>query len=488
MSNFKRLTLNVISSLVGKFISILSGLLVSREVLRKYGEELFGLVSSIRNIIGYLGLLEMGLSGSVLYLLYKFFSKGQYAEIKYIYNYLKKRYKFIGNVYMIILLILAGIYSFNSLVFTQSKLNIFFLVITLGSVKAIDFSLVSKYRILLLSDQKDYVNNICSIIQIISFTLLALLIIRNDTSIVFVFAMLAPSNFMRYFLLKYYWKKNYGSKTESTDISSPVIIDQNVSVAKFEVLWLVLSTYVIIVLTFCGSFTEITYFVVQFMIFGNLIMMFQLVNSSISPSYGNILNSDRENFKIKIKQYQHFVFYSPIFVGIIGIISIDYFIEFYIPNQNFRKFIDFDLTMSLFALLCITTIRIFYSSIIGMKGLFSRFRYMTYIILGFLLIASSWPISFKAVHLVWVLVTANLMVIISFLCVTEKFFVSGSQAIILARVSGTLIVVIVMNYMTTHTEFFLPCNIMMMLLIVIFNKSVIKEIYEYINNRFRGFA
>ena len=487
MSNFKKLSFNITTSLLNKLISIISGLLISREVLFKFGEEMFGLVSSIRNIIGYLGLLEIGLSGSVLYLLYQHFSKCEYPEIKFILNYLKKKYKFVGSIYTIILVFLAIIYSLTSLSFVKSNIDIFLLVISLGSIKVIDFYLVAKYRVLLLADQKDYINNICSIVQIIIFTTLALLILHNNMNLYYVYGMLVPSNLIRYTLIKFYWEKIYGKNIKNTNTSLHVVIDQQVSVVKFELLWLVLSTYVILVLTLNESFKEIAYFGVQFMIFGNLIMMIQLINSGITPTYGNILNINIDVFKIKIKQYQYLIFGSSIFFGIIGIISIGYFIQFYVPNEDYRQFIDFDLTMSLFAFVCFTTIRIFYSSIIGIKGLYNHFRYLTYIIILFLLIASLLPISLKSFHLVWTLVIANIIIIISFIIKTNKLFIAGSQSKLLIRTIASIFLVIITNYITHGTEFYLGCNLVLMLLLLLSHKQTLLSLYEYINSRLRGF-
>ena len=64
---------NVIASLIYEIIAILYGFLIPRIILKTFGSEVNGLVSSLGQFLNYITLLEGGLTGVIMAALYKIF-------------------------------------------------------------------------------------------------------------------------------------------------------------------------------------------------------------------------------------------------------------------------------------------------------------------------------------------------------------------------------------------------------------------------------
>ena len=63
--------INSISSLLLQIVTIISGFIIPRLVLSTFGSEVNGLVSSLNQFLGYITILEGGVSSVILANLYK---------------------------------------------------------------------------------------------------------------------------------------------------------------------------------------------------------------------------------------------------------------------------------------------------------------------------------------------------------------------------------------------------------------------------------
>ena len=71
MSRTKKFLYNSISTGFFQIVLMISGLITPRIMLKYYGSEINGLISSINQFIVYFNLVEAGLSGAAIYALYK---------------------------------------------------------------------------------------------------------------------------------------------------------------------------------------------------------------------------------------------------------------------------------------------------------------------------------------------------------------------------------------------------------------------------------
>ena len=62
---------NIITSILLQLVTIISGFVVPKIILRKFGSDVNGLVSSVNQFLGYISLLEGGVGGVMRAALYK---------------------------------------------------------------------------------------------------------------------------------------------------------------------------------------------------------------------------------------------------------------------------------------------------------------------------------------------------------------------------------------------------------------------------------
>ena len=151
---------------------MLVGFVLPKVMLKYYGSEINGLVSSITQFMTYFSLVEAGLASAAVYALYKPLAEKNQEKINEIVSLTKKFYLKSGTIFLVLLILLALSYPFVVDTTIFSKLEIFLLVLVIGASTVIDFFTLSKYRVLLTADQKVYVISLASIIYYIVNTII----------------------------------------------------------------------------------------------------------------------------------------------------------------------------------------------------------------------------------------------------------------------------------------------------------------------------
>ena len=67
----RTISINILSSLILQFATIISGFILPRIILSSFGSETNGLVSSLNQFLNYVSLLEGGVSGVITASLYR---------------------------------------------------------------------------------------------------------------------------------------------------------------------------------------------------------------------------------------------------------------------------------------------------------------------------------------------------------------------------------------------------------------------------------
>ena len=147
------------------------GIITSRIVLLVYGSEINGLISSINQFIGYISLVELGLTSSAVYALYKPLAVGDVNLVNDVLSATRIYYRRTGYVFLSLIGILSLSYPFFTSSASTTAFETGYLVLALGATGVINFFISAKFRILLIADQKQYVLAIISIFSLILNTL-----------------------------------------------------------------------------------------------------------------------------------------------------------------------------------------------------------------------------------------------------------------------------------------------------------------------------
>ncbi len=185
------------------------GIITPRIMLKYYGSEINGLVSSITQFISYFALVEAGLSGAATYALYKPLANDDYLSINGIISAARKFYNQAGYTFVFLIVGFSAFYSSYVKTDLLSKLEVGLLVLILGTSGVLDFFTLSKYSVLLTADQKTYVISLSSIIYVILNTIIIVILGTKQINIVVLRLAALLSVFLRTFILMIYVKVNY---------------------------------------------------------------------------------------------------------------------------------------------------------------------------------------------------------------------------------------------------------------------------------------
>ena len=167
MTRTKKFFYNSISTAFYQIVLMITGFITPRIMLKYYGSEINGLVSSINQFIVYFNLVEAGLSGAAIYALYKPLAENNHKAINSIVSAARKFYTQSGYIFVSLTIGLSIFYPYFVKSQILTPLNVGLLVLILGTNGALEFFTLSKYRVLLTADQKTYVISLASIVYLV---------------------------------------------------------------------------------------------------------------------------------------------------------------------------------------------------------------------------------------------------------------------------------------------------------------------------------
>ena len=167
---------NLVTSIILQIVTIISGLILPRLILAKFGSEINGLVSSITQFLSFISLLEGGLGAVALAELYKPISTNNTNKIKEILEECQNFFTKISLIYIVYSIILALVYPFFC-ISSQSYEFISSLVVILSLSTLIKYLFSITYKSYLQANQQLYLINIASTIIIILNLILACLVL-----------------------------------------------------------------------------------------------------------------------------------------------------------------------------------------------------------------------------------------------------------------------------------------------------------------------
>lgn len=178
----KKLVYNTISSWIYEVLAIVSSLILPRIFLAFYGSEVNGLVQSITQFLSIISFMQLGIGAVIQASLYKPLVNGDNEEISRVITSANKFFRKIGVVLIFYSIVLIFIYpkiTHNVFCFREVALLIF--AISLNLFVQYYFGLVD--IILLIADQKGYINYCGSIISLIFNTGVCVILIYAGCSI-----------------------------------------------------------------------------------------------------------------------------------------------------------------------------------------------------------------------------------------------------------------------------------------------------------------
>lgn len=332
MKSDKKVLLNVITSLFLQVVLVINGFILPRLLLSFFGSDVNGLVSSLNQFLGYIQLVEGGLSGVILSTLYNPLANKDFDRVNTIVNTARSFFRKIGIAYIIYAIAVGIIYPI--IVKSQFSFTFVFLltiILTVSLFSQYYFSL--PYRLLLQADQKLYVVSISQIIITIINLILAILSLKIYPSVHILKLLNGIMYFLQPLIFWRYTQKHYDlDKNAKLDNAA---LEQRWDGFGQNLAYFIHTNTDAIVISLFLTLKDVSVYAVYFLVVNSLKNLIIAVSNGIIPTLGIKMNSQKkEDFGKSFELYEFIMFSISTIVYSCAIILIVPFVMLYTKGVN----------------------------------------------------------------------------------------------------------------------------------------------------------
>lgn len=216
-----RLKINTIASIISQATVIACGFILPRLLLRSFGSDVNGLISSITQFLQVIAFLELGVGAVVESSLYKPLSEHDNTKVSQIITSATRFYRKIALALLIYVIILVFVYP--GTVGANYKYNdvvILIIAISINSFAQYYFGTVN--TLLLGADLRSYIVNIFTIITTIANTIICVVLIKTGATIQIVKVASAMVLLIKPLALKRYISTHYSINYKEAYENEPI--------------------------------------------------------------------------------------------------------------------------------------------------------------------------------------------------------------------------------------------------------------------------
>lgn len=291
----KRSIYNLCFSIFSQAVTFAMGIIIPKLFIVNLGSETNGLVSSVGQVLAYVGLLEAGIGATVIQALYKPIVENDKERINRILSASNQYYKKIGVIYIGCILLVAILYPIT--VSTSIPVwQIVGVVFFSGMGNAINFLLQQNYVVLLAAEGKGYITTNINLIVNVLVSLSKAILLLFGFNVVCVLGAQFILSLVRILILRVYINKNY-QWLNVNDIPDTSALSKQKYVMVQQLSYFVYSNTDIVVLTFLGNLKMVSVYVIYNMIVGAIEGIVGAFTSSVIFALGQLHNEDFPRFK-----------------------------------------------------------------------------------------------------------------------------------------------------------------------------------------------
>ena len=292
MKKDKRLFYNTVTPVLLESVTIISGFILPRLILMRFGSDVNGLVQSITQFLSVIAFFEMGIGSVVKYNLYKPLYENDLKQVSRIVAAANRFFRTLALGFLGYTVIL--VFAFPAI--TD---HAFSFVYTAFLICAMCISYFAQYyfgqvnQILLTADQRGFIQYCSQIVTILLNLFLSIFLINNGASIQLVKLISSCVFLLRPVFLNCYVKKHYTLDRRIKYDDEP--IDQKWNGIAQHLSAVILDQTDIIVLTFFSTLSNISVYSVYNMITAGIKRLITTATSGIQARLGNVIaKGDRE--------------------------------------------------------------------------------------------------------------------------------------------------------------------------------------------------
>ena len=366
----KKLAFNTISSWIYEVLAIISSLILPRFFLSFYGSEVNGLVQSITQFLSIISFMQLGIGAVIQASLYKPLVNGDDEEISRVITSANKFFRKIGLVLIIYSIVLIFIYpriTHNVFCFRDVALLIF--AISLNLFVQYYFGLAD--IILLIADQKGYINYCGSIISLIFNTVVCVILIYAGCSIQIVKIVSSFILLIKPIYNRIYINKHYSINRRMTYSGEPIKQKWN-GIAQ-HVSSVVLDNTDTIVLTMFSTLSNVSIYGVYHMVIYGIKTLFTSVSNGIEAILGELWARNNKQELSDFFEWVEWAIHNLVILifGCIGTLIVP-FVMLYTQGINDANYNQFEFAVLIVLAHALHCIRLPYHMMIKASGQFKE--------------------------------------------------------------------------------------------------------------------
>lgn len=328
---------NVISSIILQVVQIIIGFIIPRLIIESFGSNSNGLISSIKQFLTYITLLESGFGPVVKSLLYKPIAKKDKKEIENILCASEQFFRKIAHIFIVYIMALLIIYPFFvkdsfTRIFTMSMI----IIMSFGTFSEYFFGIT--YRLYLQAEQKTYIGSYIQIFTALFNGIIIFVMIKLGCNLILVQIGSALTFILRPIVQNIYVKKKYKINLSNAD--------KNYSIKnKWEGLAQHIAAVIhgntdIMVLTIFSTIEEVSVYSVYLLVINGIKYIVSAFDTGIDASFGDMIaKNEQANLNRKFSSYE-FIYQSIItIIFICTFILLIPFIKVYTNGINDANYI-----------------------------------------------------------------------------------------------------------------------------------------------------
>lgn len=284
MSSTKNVIKMILASTINQIAIVLAGLVIPPLIISKYGSSVNGLVNSTKQILSYFSVFSVGLGAAAQVELYSPLAKRNTLKV----NEIMSELSFFFNKISVLLSCLVGILAFVLPIISNDgieKETIIFIVLICGIGSIVEFVVLTKYSILLIADQKQYIiSNVstqCTILNVI----LSAVLIYFDTSIICVQLAATFTYTVRMCLIIYKVKKSYPQLDLQCRAPEKSIHNQR-DALLYKLTDIIINYFPMTVVMLVCGFEDVSVYTVYNLVFAAIVMIISIFSNGFASVFG----------------------------------------------------------------------------------------------------------------------------------------------------------------------------------------------------------
>ena len=347
MSDEKKALITTISSIIYQIVSVISGFILPKLMLEKYGSEVNGLITTITQYITIISLLDMGVGAVVQSSLYKPLVNNDIEEISKIVNSGKKFFRNLGRILIVYIIVLSFVFpKIVNVNIDNSIIVILIFILSLNYFAQYFFGIINK--VIITASQKGYIVYITQSIALIINTIACYLLVVHNYNIISVKLITSISFIVQPIIYYLYVRKNY--KIDNTIKYTEEPIKQKWNAVAQHVSAVVLENSDVIMLSSFSDMLNVSIYSVYSMVTKGVRQLFVSFTGGLSSYFGNLwANNNKNSFSKKWFFIEWIMHNLTVLLFIITAITIMPFITIYTIKLNDANYINplFGLMMTL---------------------------------------------------------------------------------------------------------------------------------------------